>query len=76
MRRAEAGSDASVQATAEDAATGKLSAASLGYFDDPFLQLLVRMPTSGNVRRLSPVMNRGEITRAWTIGTLWRQPII
>lgn len=59
----EAGSDASVQATAEDAAAGKLSAASLGYFDDPFLQLLVRTPTSGNVRRLSPVMNRGEIVR-------------
>ena len=63
MIRAPAGSEESVQATANDAAVGKLSAASLGYFDDRFLELLV--PGTGTradepVRRLPPVMNRGD----------------
>ena len=64
MRRPEAGSDQSVQATAEDAASGKLSAASLGYFEDPFLPLLVGTPSTGHVRRLPPIMNRGKIKRS------------
>lgn len=61
MRRAEAGSEESVQATANDAAVGKLSAASLGYFKDRFLELLVRGTSRPDEppRRLPPVMNRG-----------------
>ncbi|CAN0484034.1 unnamed protein product, partial [Scytosiphon promiscuus] len=63
MEREIAGSDESVQATANDAALGKLSAASLGYFDDRFLEVLVgsdRTTDDRPVRRLPPVINRGK----------------
>lgn len=62
MRRAQAGSEESVQATASDAAAGKLSAASLGYFEDRFLKVLVGATGTDDtaaVRRLPPVINRG-----------------
>lgn len=57
MRKVQAGSDMSVQATAGNAATGKMSAASLGYFEDRFLNVLAGGEPR---RRLPPVMNRGE----------------
>ncbi len=54
-----------MQATANDAAVGKLSAASLGYFEDRFLEVLVRGTTTrtpdDRPRRLPPVMNRGMV---------------
>lgn len=67
MRKAQAESEESVQATASDAAVGKLSAASLGYFEDRFLEVLVgatpgtdaTAATAAAVRRLPPVINRG-----------------
>lgn len=65
MRRVHAGSDDSVQATAGDAAAGKLSAASLGYFEDPFLEVL-NESVGEPVRRLPPVMNRGKLMLAQT----------
>ena len=61
VRRVETGSHHSVHATAESAAAWKLSAASLGYFKDSFLLLLVGAPSPGHVRRLPPTMNMGEI---------------
>lgn len=56
-----AGSEERVQGTANDAAIGKLSAASLGYFEDRFLEVLVgaARPADEPVRRLPPVINRG-----------------
>ncbi|CBN79666.1 conserved unknown protein [Ectocarpus siliculosus] len=73
MRRVQVGSDESVQATASDAAAGKLSAASLGYFEDRFLEVLVGAagaPVPGTaeattppVRRLPPIINRGNFAR-------------
>lgn len=67
------GSDESVQATASDAASGKLAAATLGYFRDPFIGLFVGTPNASAApvaagpgikgplppRRLPPVINRG-----------------
>lgn len=69
MRRTTLGSDEGIQATATDAAEGKLSAASLGYFHDPFAQFFVHSRTQGapgghgeraRPRRSPPVINRGE----------------
>ncbi|CAM9902909.1 unnamed protein product [Scytosiphon promiscuus] len=73
MEREIAGSDESVQATANDAALGKLSAASLGYFDDRFLEVLVgsdRTTDDRPVRRLPPVINRGNFARVSCIEKL------
>ena len=64
VRRMKTGSDYSVQGTAEGAAAGKLSVASLGLFEDPFMPLLVGTPSAGHVRRLLPIMNMGEIRRS------------
>lgn len=72
MRRLQAGSDESIQETANDAASGKLSAASLGYFHDPFLSYFVEGTAQEGprghgagppARRLPPVINRGKIVR-------------
>lgn len=61
MRRVQTGSEERVQGTANDAAIGKLSAASLGYFEDRFLEVLVRTArTDEPARRLPPVINRGK----------------
>ena len=61
MRGIRAGSDKSVQATASNAATGKMSAAALGYFEDRFLNVLAGDRIGGEPhRRLPPVMNRGQ----------------
>lgn len=59
MRRSQLGSDDSVQATANDAVAGKLSASSLGYFEDRFLEMLVGNTKGEPIRRLPPVINRG-----------------
>lgn len=65
MREVQAGSDTSVQATASNAATGKMSAAALGYFEDRFLNVLSGDRMGGEPRRrLPPVMNRGQISTA------------
>lgn len=64
MREVQAGSDTSVQATASNAATGKMSAASLGYFEDRFLDVLAGDRMGGAPRRrLPPVMNRGQTSK-------------
>ncbi|CAB1097811.1 unnamed protein product [Ectocarpus sp. CCAP 1310/34] len=76
MRRVQVGSDESVQATASDAAAGKLSAASLGYFEDRFLEVLVGAAgapvpgtaeaTTPSVRRLPPIINRDyRVSETW-----------
>lgn len=71
MREVQAGSDTSVQATASNAATGKMSAASLGYFEDRFLDVLAGDRMGGAPRRrLPPVMNRGNFARVSCIERL------
>eukprot|EP00752_Nemacystus_decipiens_P017718 g15886.t1 len=72
MSREQVGSEERVQGTANDAALGKLSAASLGYFEDRFLEVLVGASrTSGEpVRRLPPVINRGNFARVSCIEKL------
>lgn len=61
MRRVQVvGSDEGVQATASDAASGKLAAASLGYFRDPFIGLLAGGVAGQPARRMPPVINRGN----------------
>lgn len=61
MQRVPVGGEERVQGTANDAAIGKLSAASLGYFEDRFLEVLVGAARADEpaVRRLPPVINRG-----------------
>lgn len=57
--QADLGSDELVQATASDAAQGKLAAATLGYFKDPYIGLLAG-GGGEPARRLPPVINRGR----------------
>eukprot|EP00919_Chromeraceae_sp_WS-2016_P048189 GHVR01114170.1.p1 GENE.GHVR01114170.1~~GHVR01114170.1.p1 ORF type:complete len:208 (+),score=39.30 GHVR01114170.1:98-721(+) len=52
------GGDVTVQATTDDAAISKLSAVTMGYYKDDFIQHFVRKP----VRR-SPLINRGYYAR-------------
>lgn len=66
-RRVPGGGEERVQGTANDAAIGKLSAASLGYFQDRFLEVLVGTAGAGeSARRLPPVINRGKVLRSGT----------
>eukprot|EP00903_Cladosiphon_okamuranus_P017039 g15704.t1 len=71
MNKAPGGGDERVQGTANDAAFGKLSAASLGYFEDRFLEVLVGTArTEEPTRRLPPVINRGNFARVSCIEKL------
>ncbi|GLE02354.1 hypothetical protein PINS_up011192 [Pythium insidiosum] len=54
----DASHDVAVMATASDASLCKLSAASLGYFEDPFVQFFVKSPS-----RRMPIINRGYYAR-------------
>lgn len=66
--RGNAGSDAhdsAVMETASDASLCKLSASSLGYFRDPFVQFFVKSPS-----RRMPIINRGYYARVAAIETL------
>ena len=56
-----------VQATADDAVSGKLSAAALGYLTDPYLKHFSR---SHAPERRPPVINRGNFTRVACIDKL------
>lgn len=75
----QAGSDTSVQATASNAATGKMSAAALGYFEDRFLNVLAGDRIGGEpCRRLPPVMNRGQTSTAVVgeVGWFFRSSVV
>jgi O-methyltransferase involved in polyketide biosynthesis len=54
--------DVAVMATASDASLCKLSASSLGYFEDPFVQYFVKTPS-----RRMPIINRGYYARVAAI---------
>lgn len=55
--------DATIQATDTDAAVSRLSAAELGYLDDPYARYFVRSDAGPPNRRL-PIINRGSARRA------------
>ncbi|CAO3639561.1 unnamed protein product [Mucor hiemalis] len=57
-----------VRGTNDDATVSRLSAASLGYLKDPFVQYFVKRP----VRR-SPIINRGTFIRNYAIDSLVSQ---
>ncbi|KAG5176211.1 S-adenosyl-L-methionine-dependent methyltransferase [Tribonema minus] len=62
MRSSADVNDAAVKGTADDAITGKLSAVTLGYFDDPFLVHFSK-PAPGQPSRRPPIINRGNFAR-------------
>lgn len=57
--------DSAVMETAADASLCKLSASSLGYFRDPFVQFFVKSPS-----RRMPIINRGYYARVAAVETL------
>lgn len=63
--RADSSHDVAVMATAGDASLCKLSASSLGYFEDAFVQFFVKSPS-----RRMPLINRGYYARVAAIETL------
>ncbi|CAM9278756.1 unnamed protein product [Phaeothamnion confervicola] len=68
MRRTGTDGDASTKQTADDAMAGKVSAAALGYFQDPFAPLFVRH----HPPRRPPIINRGNFARVASIDKLMR----
>lgn len=54
-----------VMETASDASLCKLSASTLGYFEDPFVQYFVKSPS-----RRMPIINRGYYARVAAIESL------
>lgn len=60
--------DDTVRGTNDDATISRLSAATLGYLKDPFVQYFVKKP----VRR-SPIINRGTFVRNFAIDSLVSQ---
>ena len=57
--------DDGVQATNDDAVSGKRCAVQLGYWHDPYLQYFCR-----HAERKAPEMNRGYYTRTQTVKAL------
>ncbi|KAL1921332.1 uncharacterized protein VTP21DRAFT_11048 [Calcarisporiella thermophila] len=61
-------SDDAVRRTNDDAVIGRLSAANIGYLNDPFVQYFVKRP----VRR-PPIINRGTFIRTTVLDRLIQQ---
>jgi tRNA wybutosine-synthesizing protein 4 len=59
--RSSDGGVAAVQQTADDAISGKLSAAALGYLSDPYLPLFAKAAAAAHKR--PPIINRGNFAR-------------
>lgn len=57
--------DSAVMETASDASLCKLSASSLGYYKDPYVQYFVKSPS-----RRMPIINRGYYARVAAVETL------
>jgi len=62
------GKDEGVQVTNDDANISKASAAKLGYYDDPFVQVFV----GPNSQRRAPLINRGYYARVQAITSIIR----
>lgn len=60
--------DSAVMETAADASLCKLSASTLGYYRDPFVQFFVKSPS-----RRMPIINRGYYARVAAVETLVRK---
>jgi tRNA wybutosine-synthesizing protein 4 len=63
---------AAVQQTADDAISGKLSAAALGYLSDPYLPLFAKPAAAAHTRR-PPIINRGNFARVACIDKVIRE---
>ncbi|ORZ03045.1 leucine carboxyl methyltransferase 1 [Syncephalastrum racemosum] len=57
--------DEAIRGTNDDATVSRLSAVTIGYFDDPFVRYFVKRP----VRR-SPIINRGSYIRNYALDRL------
>ncbi|KAG0140838.1 hypothetical protein CROQUDRAFT_674429 [Cronartium quercuum f. sp. fusiforme G11] len=64
--------DEAIRSTDTDAALARLSAASLGYIDDPFVPLLLRDPAPSPAVRRPPWVNIGTHHRTYVLDTLIR----
>ncbi|KAI0478277.1 leucine carboxyl methyltransferase [Xylaria cf. heliscus] len=62
--------DAIIQGTDTDAAVSRMSAADLGYLDDPYARFFIQAPAIGAAVRRLPIINRGTYTRTTALDRL------